>query len=186
MILAFEEVLSPTLGQDALFGAMWAALVGIVLVFIFMTSIYGIKRGLISFTVLVTYMLILMAFVKSVDYALSLSGIAAVILSIGMGVDATVLIFERVREELKAGRNMYTAIEVAYERSWLPIRDGQLSTGLIALVLFMVGTSVLRGFGLMMIVTILLLLTVATPLTRELLHLAFRTKDEYKKDNNTK
>lgn len=94
--------------------------------------------------VLISFLTVLAAFMKLTDYALSLSGIAVIILAIGMGVDANILIYERLREELKEGKSMGGAIDTAKERSWSAIRDGQISTGIIAFVLFSMGTNVFK------------------------------------------
>ena len=94
--------------------------------------------------VLIIFLSVIAAFMKLTDYALSLSGIAAIILSIGMGVDANILMYERLREELKEGKSASGAIDSAKARSWTAIRDGQISTGLIAFVLFSMGTNMFK------------------------------------------
>jgi SecD/SecF fusion protein len=111
-----------------------------------------------------------------IDYAFSLSGIAAIILSIGMAVDANILMYERLREERNEGKSWETAINVAKNRSRTAIRDGQLSTGLIALILFTMGTNMFKGFGTMMIITVLLTLLFNVPMTKMLLHLFYDKK----------
>jgi preprotein translocase subunit SecD len=113
---------------------------------------------------------------KLTDYALSLSGIAVIILSIGMWVDANILIYERLREELKEWKSMSWSIDTAKDRSRSAIRDGQISTGLIAFVLFSMGTNVFKWFGSMLIVTMLLILFLNVPLTKLLLHMFYTTK----------
>ncbi|USN54722.1 MAG: protein translocase subunit SecD [Candidatus Peribacteria bacterium] len=166
LILAHEEKVSPTLGEQALVGAFWAAVVGLVLIGVFMFSMYGWRQGLVAMCTLFAFLIILFAFVKIVGYALSLSGIAAILLSIGMGVDANVLIYERVREERAEGKSIATAIEDGYQRSLSAIRDGNLTTFMIALLLFFMGTNVFKGFGTMMMVNIILTLVVIVPFTR--------------------
>jgi protein-export membrane protein SecD len=126
-----EEKISPSLGESAFTGAIIAMLSGLVLIYIYITIMYGFKKGFITLLSLTIFTLVLLAIVKVIDYALSLSGIAAIILSIGMAVDTNVLIFERMREEKADGKNNETAIKIAYERSWTAIKDAQLSTGLI-------------------------------------------------------
>jgi preprotein translocase subunit SecD len=118
---------------------------------------------------------VLAAFMKLTDYAVSLSGIAVIILSIWMGVDANILIYERMREELKAGKSIWWAIDNAKERSRPAIRDGNISTWLIAFVLFSMGTNVFKWFGSMLIVTMLLTLFFNVPLTKILLHKFYTT-----------
>lgn len=170
LILMQEEKISPTLGDNALNGALRAGLIGFIAILILLYFMYGIKKMLITGIVLISFLTVLAAFMKLTDYALSLSGIAVIILSIGMGVDANILIYERLREELKEGKSMSWAIDNAKERSWSAIRDGQISTGLIAFVLFSMGTNVFKWFWSMLIVTMFLTLLFNVPLTKILLH----------------
>ena len=111
LILAHEEKVSATLGQQAFEGALIAAAIGFVLIFLFMLYQYGIRQAAVAILSLLWFMAVLLAIVKLVGYALSLSGIAAILLSIGMGVDANVLIYERVREERKNKGSGRAAIE---------------------------------------------------------------------------
>lgn len=114
-------------------------------------------------------MIVLLAFVKLTDYALSLSGIAAIILNIGMGVDSSILIFERLKEERDHGLKLVPAILTAYERSWAPILDGNVATGLIGFIMALVGSDIFQGFGFMMAINNLILLLFTVPLTKYLL-----------------
>jgi preprotein translocase subunit SecD len=95
-----------------------------------------------------------------------------------MGVDANILIYERLREELRDGKSMEWAINEAKERSRTAIRDGQLSTGLIALLLFTMGTNMFKGFWFMMLLTLCLTLFINVPLTKELLHMFYSKKNK--------
>ena len=144
LILMQEEKISPTLGINALTGALWAGLAGLIAIAILIYCMYGWKKTILTSIVLVAFLIVLFAFMKRIDYAFSLSGIAAIILAIGMGVDANILIYERLNEERKEGKSRSSAIDTAKARSWPAIRDGQLSTGLIALILFAMGTSVFK------------------------------------------
>jgi preprotein translocase subunit SecD len=107
---------------------------------------YGYKKTIVTGLVLINFLVLLAAFMKMTDYALSLSGIAVIILSIGMAVDANILIYERMNEELKEGKSIGGAIDNAKDRSRSAIRDGQISTGIIAFVLFSMGTNMFKGF----------------------------------------
>lgn len=180
LILMQEEKVSATLGENALSGAIIAGGIGFVLIFIYMCVVYGIRKGIISLISLWTFTLVLLALVKLFDYALSLSGIAAIILNIWLAVDANILIFERMREEKAEGKGNKTAINVAYERSWNAIRDAQLSTGLIGLLLFMMGINMFKGFGSMLVVGVVLTLLVNVPLIKELLYLFFPERETEK------
>ncbi len=173
LVLLQEEKISPLLGENALNQALLAGLIGIVTIFVFVVLLYGVRKALVTVGVLAMFLLVLWLFMKVVDYALSLSAIAAVILSVGMAVDANILIFERMREEVKNGKNIKSAIDVAYERSWFAIKDGNVSTGIIAFLLFTMGNSIFKGFGSMLIVTVLLTLFVNVPLTKILLKIVF-------------
>ncbi len=131
LILSQEEKVSPTLGSNAFKGALIATLVGVVAILLYLLFIYGFRKATVTAITIALFMLVLMAIVKLFDYALSLSGIAAIILAIGMAVDANILIFERMNEEVKEGKSITTAINEAKTRSRSAIRDGQISTLLI-------------------------------------------------------
>lgn len=178
LILTQEEKIAPTLGENALSWALFAGLIGCVAISILMLVMYGRKKMILTAIVLTVFISVLAAFLKLTDYALSLSGIAAIILSIGMAVDGNVLIYERLREELKKGVSIEGAIDIAKSRSWLAIRDGQVSTGLIALVLFSMGVNIFKGFGAMLIVTLILSLFLNVPVTKMLLHMFYDRKNK--------
>lgn len=176
LILMQEEKISPTLGDNALTGALRAGVIGLIAIQVLILCMYGWKKMLLTGAVLIAFIAVLFAFMKLTDYALSLSGIAVIILSIGMWVDANILIYERLREELKEGKSIVWAIDHAKERSRPAIRDGQISTGLIAFVLFSMGTNVFKWFGSMLIVTMLITLFFNVPLTKILLHMFYDPK----------
>ncbi len=179
LVLMQEEKISPTLWQNALRGTIIAAIIGIVVIIMLMRFMYGWRKALVTTGVLLTFVVALLWLIKLTSYALSLSGIAAIILSIGMWVDANILIYERVREEVKAWRTIKSAIEVGYERSRAPIRDGNLSTAIIAALLFVLGINMFKWFGMMMLINIVLILALNVPLTRVLLHKIFKHKSDY-------
>ncbi|MBU0626325.1 MMPL family transporter [Patescibacteria group bacterium] len=139
-----EEKISPTLGENMLNGALRAGVIGFVAIAILMFFMYGFTNMIITTLILSGFMIVLFGFIKVSDYALSLSGIAAIILSIGMAVDANILIFERYREEIKGGKSVGGAIDSAKDRSWSAIRDGQVSSGIIALLLFTMGINIFK------------------------------------------
>ncbi len=184
LLIRQEEKIDATLWSSALTGALWAAGIGVLLIAVMSRYMYGWRKTVVVVGVLVAFMVVLAALLKLVDYALSLSAIAAIILSIGMAVDANVLIFERVREELKDGKTIQQAIAIWYDRSWSAIRDGNLSTGLIALVLFAIGTNIFKWFGSMMLVNMAILLVINVPMTQILLELIFHKKKVFLKENS--
>jgi preprotein translocase subunit SecD len=142
-----------------------------------MLLMYKTKKSFIALWTIVMFMALLLAFLKLIDYALSLSGIAAIILSLWMAVDANVLIFERLHEELKEWKSLPSAIELSVSRSRTAIRDWQLSTWLIALVLFSMWISIFKWFWSMMLITMTLTLLVNVPFTKELLKLFYLKKE---------
>lgn len=174
LILAHEEKVSASLWEKALNWAMIAAAVWLCVIFVYMMFIYWARQWAVALLTLVSFLIILFALVKLLWYALSLSGIAAILLSIGMGVDANVLIYERVREERALKKSMHQSIIDWYERSWTAIRDGNATTLMIAILLFFMGTNVFKWFGTMMMVNITLTLIVIVPLTKQLLLSFFR------------
>lgn len=168
LILSNEEKVSPKLGDSALQWAMYAGIVWLVVVFVYMVMTYGVRQWVSSLITLLFFLSLLFAVVKIIGYALSLSGLAAILLSIGMGVDANILIYERIKEELQKGSRATQAIQTAYDRSWNAIRDGNLTTLMIGLLLLIVGTNIFKWFGTMMIVTILFTLFAMVPFIKEL------------------
>jgi len=174
LVLMQEEKISPTLWDNALNSALIAALVGILAIFVYIYINYWFKKSLVTLWVLFSFIIILWFIIKLIDYALSLSWIAAVILSIWMAVDANILIFERKKEEELRWRTQESSIDIACERSRPAIRDGNVSTGLIALLLFMLGSNMFKWFGFMLMVTWILTLLVNVPLTKMLLKRVYR------------
>ncbi len=170
LLLAHEEKVAPTLWERASSSSVVIAIVWFIVIYAFMLYLYDLRKSTIAIITLLAFFIVLAAVIKIVGYALSLSGIAAVLLSIGMAVDANILIYERLKEERDAGKPMDKAIEEAYHRSWPAVRDGNLTAGLIWLLLFFMGTNMFKWFGTMMMVTIALTLVVIVPLTRHLLH----------------
>ena len=176
LILMQEEKVSPTLWENAFNWALIAMWIGFIVIYLYMTYLYGWKKWLISLLSLSIYALVLFAIVKIIDYALSLSGIAAIILSIWMAVDANVLIFERMKEEKGNKKSDSEAINVAYDRSWNAIRDGQISTWMIGLLLMLMWINMFKWFGTMLVVWVLLTLVINVPVIKELLHIFYRKK----------
>ena len=127
LILSQKESVSPTLGEKALEGAIIAGIIWLFVIFLLLRYMYGIRKSAAATLVLIAFLIYLLAVLKLpiIDYAFSLSGIAAIILALWMGVDANILIFERVREELKSWKRMSDAIEIGYARTWSAIRDGK-------------------------------------------------------------
>jgi len=176
LVLMQEEKVSPTLWENALNWALLAMWIWFIVIFLYMSFLYGWKKWLVSLISLSIYTIVLFAIVKIIDYALSLSGIAAIILSIWMAVDANVLIFERMKEEKENKKSDTESINIAYDRSWNAIRDGQISTWMIGLLLMLMWINMFKWFGTMLVVWVLLTLLINAPVIKELLHLFYRKK----------
>lgn len=175
LLLSHEETIAASLGANALNGALLAGLIGLIIAYIVMTALYGFRKATIAMLGLLSFLVYLLGIMKLFGVVSSLSGIAAIILSLGMAVDANVLIYERMNEEIKAGKSMKTAINEWYERSWSSIRDGNITTGIIGLLLFLVWIGVFKWFWTLMVINQIIILVVMVPLTKELLHLFYRT-----------
>jgi protein-export membrane protein SecD len=166
--LLSQQTVGPTLGQVSLERSIQAALVGFVLVALFMILYYRFA-GLLAIISLAVYTAINLALYKWLGVTITLAGIAGFILSIGMAVDANVLIFERLKEELHSGRDLRTAIDEGFRRAWTSIRDGNLTTLIAAAVLFSMSTSFIKGFALTLALGIIVSMLTAIFVTRLLL-----------------
>jgi preprotein translocase subunit SecD len=168
-----ENVLAPTLGQQALDSSKRAAIVGLGMVMLFMLIYYRLP-GLLADFALCLYAMFLFAVIKLLGVTLSLPGIAAVILTIGMAVDANVLIFERVKEELRAGRTMAAAIDIGFKRAWPSIRDSNASTMITCAILYWFGNNfgatIIVGFAVNLFIGVAISLFTAVVVTRNFLN----------------
>lgn len=174
LVLMQEDKISPTLWDKALEWALLAALIGTLAIFAYIWLKYGRKKWIVTLCVLLSFIAVLAWIMKLIDYALSLSGIAAVILSIWMAVDSNILIYERMKEEKENWRSDASAIDVAYDRSWPAIRDWNISTWLIALLLFSLWSNMFKWFGAMLCITTIMTLLLNVPLTKILLKLFYK------------
>lgn len=165
-----ERTVGATLGQDSIQKSLVAGLVGIALVMLFMVSIYGVA-GLVADTALILYTLTTMAIFQAIPVTLTLAGIAGFILSIGMAVDANILIFERTKEELKAGKTLYVAIETGFSRAFSAIFDSNVNSLIACSVLMLFGTSIVKGFAVTLAIGVAVSMFTAITASRELLHL---------------
>ena len=169
----YEEV-APTLGAGFLTQALVAGGIGLLLVLIFMVAIYRLP-GVLAAGALIFYTLVVYAVFRLIGVTLTLAGVAAFILSIGMAVDANILIFERMKEEIRAGKTLVPAIEAGFNRAWSSILDSNVSSILIAAWLYWVGTTVIRGFALVLIIGVLVSMFSAVTVTRTMLRRVIRT-----------
>lgn len=175
--LEVEEVsfsqISATLGLDFLGQSVLAGAIGIVLVLLFMLLHYRLP-GLVASAALIYYALVVLAIFRLVPVTLTLAGVAAFILSIGLAVDANILIFERTKEELRAGKTLFTAVEAGFNRAWNSIFDSNVSSIITAAILFYFGSAVIRGFALVLIIGVLVSMFTAITVSREVLRWVVR------------
>ena len=157
------------LGAISLEKSLKAGMIGLILVIIFMLIYYRFL-GLIASIALIIYSGIMITIFKLFGITLTLSGIAGFILSIGMAVDANILIFERTKEEIRRGRNILSALSEGFKRAWTSIRDGNISSLLTAAILYIMGTGFLKGFAASLFIGVLVSMFTAIVITRTLLN----------------
>ncbi|MGH2397433.1 MAG: protein translocase subunit SecD, partial [bacterium] len=155
----------PTLGRDSLDRSLRAGAVAAAMVFVFMILLYRMP-GLLADLALVMYALLLMAALVVLGATLTLPGIAGFILSVGMAIDANILIFERIKEELRAGKSIGSAIGSGWARAWSAILDSNVTTLIGGLVLFALGTGPVKGFAVTLALGVLISLFTAIIVTR--------------------
>ena len=174
-----REDIDPTLGTDSIRKSLIAGVVGLLLVLAFMMLYYRLP-GLMASGALLIYGVMVLAAFKLIPVTLTLAGIAAFILSIGMAVDANVLIFERLKEELRAGRTLGGAIEAGFNRACVAIRDSNISTLITCLILWMMGRALaeprVMGFALTLAIGVALSMFTAIFVTRTFLRLFVGTR----------
>ncbi len=166
--LVAQNSIGATLGADSIKASLLAGIVGLLLVVIFMISLYKLP-GVVAVIALSFYSFIVLALFKLIPVTLTLAGIAGFILSIGMAVDANILIFERMREELRLGKTLHLAIDEGFKRAWSSIRDSNISSLITCLILFLLGTGSVKGFALTLAIGILVSLFTAVTVSRNLL-----------------
>ncbi|MDZ7343327.1 MAG: protein translocase subunit SecD, partial [candidate division KSB1 bacterium] len=160
-----EHTVGPSLGRDSITKGQLSAVIGFVFVILFMVFYYKLS-GLVATVALLFNVVIVMAALAFFKATLTLPGVAGIILTIGMAVDANVLIFERIREELRHGKTVRTAIDLGYSRAFLTIVDANLTTLLTALVLYQFGTGPIRGFAVTLSIGIIASMFTAIVVTR--------------------
>ncbi|MGD8609169.1 MAG: protein translocase subunit SecD, partial [Myxococcales bacterium] len=150
---ANEQLIGPTLGQDAVRKGAAAALWGVLLVMVFMAMYYQVA-GLVADVMVVLNLLLLLGTMSGIGATLTLPGVAAIALTVGMAVDANVLITERIREELRLGKSPRSAVEQGYARAYSSVFDSQLTTAIAGIVLWQFGTGPIKGFATMLLIGI--------------------------------
>ncbi len=173
--LIAQKNVGATLGVDSIKKSLIAGLVGIFLVAIFMIVHYKLP-GVISVLALLIYSLIALALFKIIPVTMTLAGIAGFILSIGMAVDANILIFERTREEIRSGKDIVLAINEGFKRAWSSIRDSNFSTIITCAILFYFGSGIIKGFALTLAIGVMVSMFSAITVSRNFLLLLSKTK----------
>ncbi len=170
--LVGSSAVGPTLGGVAYQAGLLASVIGFALVALFMIVWYRLP-GIIATIALLIYVIVTIAIIKFIPVTLTASGIAGFILSIGMAVDANVLIFERMKEELRAGKPAADAMKIGFSRAWPAIRDGHFTMILSSIILFWMGTSLVQGFALVfgfgVVVSLLSAITITQTFLKALL-----------------
>src|SRR3989338_4850327 len=165
-----QQSIGASLGQQSLKQSLFAGMIGILAVVLFMILWYRLP-GLMAVLALVIYSAIVLMIFKLIPVTLTLAGIAGFILSVGMAVDANILIFERLKEELRWGKSLGGAIDEGFKRAWTSIRDSNASSLITCLVLFWLGTSIIKGFALTLAIGIAVSMFSAVFVTRNFLKL---------------
>jgi len=168
--LISQQNIGASLGRDSLDSTVKAGLIGFLLVALFMILFYRLPGILADFS-LAIYVLIVLSIFKLLNITLTLSGMAGLILSIGMAVDANILIFSRMREELEAGRSLSSAIEEGFKRAWLSIRDSNFFTMITCVILILFSSSVVKGFAVTLLIGVSVSMFSAIVITKNFLRL---------------
>ena len=165
-----NETVSATLGIAFLHQSLVAGLIAVLLVILFMIVHYRLP-GLVASGALLYYTLVVVALFRWIPVTLTLAGIAGFVLSVGMAVDANILIFERTKEELRVGKSLPAAVEAGFNRAWNSILDSNISSLITASILFLFGSSTIKGFGLVLILGVLTSMFTAVTVTRTVLRI---------------
>jgi len=170
-----NRTVGPTLGQDSKEKSIFAFEVGVVAVFVFMLIFYRVA-GFVADVALLLYVILLLLIMKYLGATLTLPGIAGIILSIGMAVDANVLIFERFKEEILTGRTLRSSLQAGFSRAVITILDSNITTLLACAVLYYLGTGPVRGFAITLALGVMLSMFSAITVTKFLLNFLIRSE----------
>ena len=168
-----QQAIGATLGKSSLQASLVAGILGFLVIIIFMIVLYG-RLGVIASAALIVYSLIDLSLFRLIPITLTLAGIAGFILSVGIAVDANILIFERMKEEIRRGRTLANAIDLGFSRAWPSIRDSNVSSLITSTVLFYFGTSIIRGFAVTLALGILVSMFSAIFVTRTFLQAFYK------------
>jgi preprotein translocase subunit SecD len=175
--LISQQTVGATLGKDSLNKSLIAGMFGFLAIILFLIIFYRVP-GILASISLFIYISFVLSLVKLIPITLTLAGVGGIILSIGMAVDANILIFSRMREELKEKAIFSIALKEGFKRSWPSIRDGNITTLVVVLILFLFGTSFIKGFALTLFIGIILSMLSAILITRSFLLIFTGTRFE--------
>ncbi|MDO8264791.1 MAG: protein translocase subunit SecD [Candidatus Parcubacteria bacterium] len=179
--LISQQKVGPTLGASSLEKSLKAGIYGFLAIVIFMIIFYKLP-GLLAAIALFIYVVIILSIFKLIPVTLTLAGIGGFVLSIGMAIDANILIFARLKEELAENKDFSTALEEAFRRAWPSIRDSNLTSLIVGFILFSLGTSFIKGFALTLSLGIIVSMFSAIFITRQFLRIFIGTRfEKYKK-----
>ena len=173
-----EDIVGPSLGQASINAGVFSFIVALILLMVYMCSMYGFIPGMVANGALVLNMFFTMGILSSFQAALTMSGIAGMVLTLGMAVDANVLIYERTKEELRAGKGVKKALADGYSNAFSAIFDSNLTSIITGVILFNFGTGPIRGFATTLIIGILISFFTAVFMTR-LVYEYFMNKDKW-------
>lgn len=172
-----EDVVGPTLGKEAIHSGLISFIIAFIVIVLYMIFYYGFTPGLIADIAMFANVFFLMGILASLSSVLTLPGIAGIVLTMGMAVDANVLIYERIREEMRAGMNMRKAIEVGYKHALTAIIDSNVTTLLTGVILIIFGQGPIKGFGVTLSIGIITTFITAVFLTRYMLDMYARREN---------
>jgi len=175
LIILEERTVGPGLGADSIASGEFASIIGMILVVVFMAVIYGLF-GFIADIALITSIVLIAGALSLLQATLTLPGIAGIVLTIGMAVDANVLIFERIREEVRSGRTPISAVDAGFRRALTTIIDSNVTTLIAAILLFQFGSGPIRGFAVTLSIGIMTSMFTAIMVTRLLIVLWLRQR----------
>jgi preprotein translocase subunit SecD len=170
VVIEEERSIGPALGQDSIDSGVQASIVGLALILLFVVGYYRVSGGYAGIALL-TNLVLLVGLMSLFDATLTLPGIAGLVLTVGMAVDGNVIIFERIREELRAGKTPRTAIATGFSKALWTVLDANITTLITAVILFQFGTGPIKGFAVTLSVGILTSVFTVLVVTRLLFHL---------------
>jgi preprotein translocase subunit SecD len=181
-----NRTVGPTLGQDSVAKSTQAGVIGVMIVLLFMLVYYRL-HGLVADIALLMYALVTFALFKLIPVTLTLPGLAGFLFSVGTAVDANILIFERMKEELRQGKRLASAIRAGFDRAWTSIRDSNLSTLITCVILYWFGSnfgaSMVKGFAITLFLGVLVSMFTAITVTRTVIRLLYSVGGEELRDS---